>query len=194
MTKPKNFSDELRELRKTDEFFLGNVARSMREVRRQMRLTLSEMSERTGVSSSYISYFEQGKRFPSSTYLMALVREFNVNMNYLFYGELGNELFYEEPDEEDFVPDFGSNMRDVLKMLELMKKVPSVKYSMLEFFHNYTVRNTDIIEQGLRDWMIAEEGENWDKDDDEDDEEEREEDEYDEDDEDDAPEIPTPFS
>jgi len=125
----------------------GNINERIKAVREALECTLKTMQEKTGISTSYISDFERGKKFPSSKYLKELVNIFGVSSDYLFTGK--GEMFLKErtPWKEMF--DFGKFNDDVHEMLLYMKKVPNTMFAVLEFFTDYKVKKEEFLEKYL---------------------------------------------
>ena len=56
----------------------------LKELRRGKNVTLREMSEKTGLSSSTISNFERGCRKPSNKSLLILADYYGVSAEYIY--------------------------------------------------------------------------------------------------------------
>jgi Zn-dependent peptidase ImmA (M78 family)/transcriptional regulator with XRE-family HTH domain len=63
------------------------IANRLAEARARLDLTLAQVSEKTGIGSSSLSDFENGKRDPSSVQLVTLARFYHVPVGF-FYGEV----------------------------------------------------------------------------------------------------------
>lgn len=68
----------------------------LKKIRIALELKQSELATRIGVKASSISEIETGKYNPNYDILYALVREFQVNLYYLMFGE--GEMFLKEPE------------------------------------------------------------------------------------------------
>ncbi len=64
-------------------------------LRTELNLTLEKFGERLGVTKTAISYVEKGNRNLTEQMIKAICREFNVNYDWLVYGE--GEMFSELP-------------------------------------------------------------------------------------------------
>lgn len=62
------------------------IGTRIRDVRLFFRLKLNEMAEKCGLSVSYLSDIELGKKRPHIDLIMVLAQEFGVDLNYLFLG------------------------------------------------------------------------------------------------------------
>lgn len=67
----------------------------IKEVRTAMKLTLEGFGSRIGVTKVAISNIEKGNRSVTEQMRKAICREFNVNYDYLMYGE--GEMFSDIP-------------------------------------------------------------------------------------------------
>jgi transcriptional regulator with XRE-family HTH domain len=63
---------------------MGNVPLKIREERLKRNLTLEQLSEKTGISKSFLSQVERGKLYPSIASLMKIGHEFGVSVVSLF--------------------------------------------------------------------------------------------------------------
>jgi len=61
------------------------VGQRVREERRRVDLTLSDLSAKTGASVSTLSLYEQGTRFPTLQFLFNLGK-LGFDVDYIFYG------------------------------------------------------------------------------------------------------------
>lgn len=59
-------------------------------LRRQANMSQSELAQRLQVSPSAIGMYEQGRREPSVSILIALARCFRVSLDYLLTGEISS--------------------------------------------------------------------------------------------------------
>lgn len=57
-------------------------------LRRKLGLSQAELARRLGISPSAMGMYEQGRREPSGTTLVALARELQVTTDYLLTGDL----------------------------------------------------------------------------------------------------------
>ena len=65
------------------------------QLRTALNLTLEKFGERLGVTKTAISYVEKGNRNLTEQMIKAICREFNVNYDWLVYGD--GEMFSEPP-------------------------------------------------------------------------------------------------
>lgn len=125
----------------------GSIDERVKAVREALKYTLKTMQEKTGISTSYISDFERGKKFPSSKYIKKLVNTFGVSSDYLFTGK--GDMFLKDRTYWKEMYDFGKFNDDVHEMLFYMKKVPNTMFAVLEFFTDYKVKKEEFLEKYL---------------------------------------------
>ncbi|MCP5053055.1 MAG: helix-turn-helix domain-containing protein [bacterium] len=131
---------------KQDEKTLASeIGMRLREIRELLGRTLKEMQQLTGVSLSYISDFERGKKMPSSKYLKALALEFDISLDYVVKGY--GHMSMSENIEQSEIADFGKYSEDVVDLLTHMKKVPSTLFAMLSYFNTYKMEQQAFLEK-----------------------------------------------
>lgn len=112
----------------------------VREIRKSLKLTLEKFGEKLGVGKTAISKIEKGENTLTDQMTRSICREYNVNYDYLMYGE--GEMFSDLPktvldelcrqyDLDDFDKSlvemyiqFPKPLRDYLKnnLLDILKK------------------------------------------------------------------------
>jgi transcriptional regulator with XRE-family HTH domain len=65
---------------------MDTVGRRIRKLREDKRLTLDQLSERTGISKGFLSDAENGNRNVSSQNLLKIANELNASLDYLLRG------------------------------------------------------------------------------------------------------------
>ena len=120
-----------------------DIGLRLKAIREQLQVTADAVSKETGISRSYISDFERGFKLPTSKYLKYLNDHQNVNMNFVFSGEL--PMF--RPKGKDVPPNFGEFQKQVDAVLQLMAEMPYALYAVLEFVEKYKRLNKELIEQ-----------------------------------------------
>lgn len=99
----------------------------VRQIRKNLNLTMEKFGERLGVTRTAISNIESGNRGVTEQMFKAICREFNVSEEYLRTGE--GEMFRQLPEEEE-TADLVSDL------LEDGKNNPFYKI-ILEIMHTY---------------------------------------------------------
>ncbi len=82
-------------------------SKRLRELRKKLGLTQSQLAEKLGVSSSSIGMYEQGRREPDSAMLSRICSTLNVSIDYL----LGFERFDSHREVEDVIGEFTEILR-----------------------------------------------------------------------------------
>lgn len=85
----------------------------VREIRKSLNLTMEKFGERLGVTRTAISNIESGNRGVTDQMFKAICREFNVNEDYLRYGNC--DMFKKIPEEDEtaaIVSDLLENGKD----------------------------------------------------------------------------------
>lgn len=113
------------------------------ELRKFLNMSQTEFAESVGVSHSFMSQVEYGKNKPGYTFFKNIFLEYHVNPEYLFTGK--GEIF---PDaEKEKREDYGEHTDRVYEMLDYIKNVPLVKFSVLQFYTNFSYQHKDEIAQ-----------------------------------------------
>lgn len=92
----------------------------IKELRKQLGLTLEEFSKRVGVTRGAIGHLEKGERTLTNQMFLAICREFGVNEEWLRTGE--GEMFLLPMDEEavyvsELLEDTDNPLYDLIKAI-----------------------------------------------------------------------------
>ncbi len=120
MDKKEEFTDEL-----------SALGKRLRAIRRKRELKLSEMGERIGLSKSYLSDIELGKKNPGAEFFLKIAKKFNVSMDYLFLGVGEMFLKGEEKSGGSEAYDFKGDLDTVGKFVWLMENSPFFESTMM---------------------------------------------------------------
>ncbi|HLP46316.1 MAG TPA: helix-turn-helix transcriptional regulator [Candidatus Kapabacteria bacterium] len=136
--------EEDKDLNKKPEDF----AWRLRAIRKTLQLRQSDFADRLKVSGPALSEIENGKYKPGYDFIYNLVKEFQVNLYYLLFGE--GEMF------RDPLGSYGNragklsvNAPDIRNFLENFERSPFVQYSVLAHFRSLMLRDREIIEQDI---------------------------------------------
>lgn len=135
-----------RKLEKND-FPKKVIGQRLRKVRDLLGLTLELMRLETGISKSYISDFERGKKTPSSKYLFHLSHKFNVSLDYVFKGK-GDPIVSADSGMISQYR-FGRYEPEVVDLLDHINSIPSVLFAVMEFFTEYKENKSEFISDYL---------------------------------------------
>ena len=127
---------------------LTEIGARLRQVREELEFTLENMSRAAGISKSYISDFERGKKIPASKYLFRLNRAFNVNLNYVLSGK--GPLFFSADSEKNPAYSFGKYEDEIDDLLFHIIHIPNALFAVLQFFSEYKENMADFIDAYLK--------------------------------------------
>lgn len=124
------------------------VGNRIRQIRTALHLQQKEFAVRMGIAGASLSEIENGKYKPGYDFLYNAVKEFNVNLYYLLFGE--GDMF-RNPMEAmaDRAGKFAVNIPEVRSFIDSFERSPFVQYSMLAHFRTLMLRDREIIEQDI---------------------------------------------
>ena len=123
----------------------AETGKRLSELRKMHDLTILELAEKSGLSKAMISETEAGKNKPSPNLMLALIKLFNVNINWLLTGE--GEIYHTtgKPQQK---PGTGGEFNDLYyDLLWHLENTPVVRYSVLGFFGEYMHKYKDRIDK-----------------------------------------------
>ncbi|MCX6582810.1 MAG: helix-turn-helix transcriptional regulator [Candidatus Aminicenantes bacterium] len=124
-----------------------DIGRRLKSIRDALGYTLDRVYKETGISRSYISEFERGRKLATSKYLKFLIDTHNVNLNFVFTGK--GEMFISHQDRQPELYDFGKFDEEIKDLLFHITNVPNAMYEVLGHFSEYKMRKADLIKQAL---------------------------------------------
>lgn len=136
MTKINNPEDKYQE-----------IGRRLKSIRDALGYTLDRVYKETGISRSYISEFERGRKLATSKYLKFLVDTHNVNLNFIFTGK--GEMFISNQERQPELYEFGKFDSEIKDLLYHITHIPNAMYEVLGHFSEYKLRKADLIKQSL---------------------------------------------
>jgi len=123
----------------------AETGKRLSELRKMHDLTILELSKKSGLSKAMISETEAGKNKPSPNLMLALIKLFNVNINWLLTGE--GEI-YQKPGEVKQKPAVEGEFNDLYyDLLWHLENTPVVRYSVMGFFSEYMHKYRDRIDK-----------------------------------------------
>lgn len=118
----------------------------LKKLRKELELTQQEFSDKIGVSRSNIGKYESGISEPSSAVLSLICREFNVNEDWLRYGN-----------GEMFLPvDRNADIAKLTKQL-LNEETNSFKNRFVSMLANLTVEEWEFLEKKAKELFCVDE-------------------------------------
>ncbi len=115
----------------------------VRELRKSNNLTLKNLSERTGLSVSYLSDIERGKTDPSLNTIEALSHALDISIQFLLSGvelieetKLSNlpEGLQALIEDDEFSDEINSDWVDLLSKIQMRGKRPQTKREWMELY------------------------------------------------------------
>ena len=123
------------------------IGKRLKEVRKELRLTLEELSEKTGLSTSGISIIETGVKKPSSVYMQELSQQLNVDINWVLTGV--GTMF--KP-ETVLNLKFGEDNILIRELIFYIENVPFARHDILRYFHKFKRENKDLLKEAEAAW------------------------------------------
>lgn len=124
-----------------------DIGRRLKSIRDAIGYTLDRVYKETGISRSYISEFERGRKLATSKYLKFLIESHNVNLNFVFSGK--GEMFISHQERQPELYDFGKFDSEIKDLLFHITHIPNAMYEVLGHFSEYKLRKADLIKQSL---------------------------------------------
>ncbi|MCP5054764.1 MAG: helix-turn-helix transcriptional regulator [bacterium] len=127
----------------------------LKKLRKSLKLTQKEFSEKIDVAPSYISEIESSKTRPGFEFLSKLFHTYQVNPLYLFEGTEPVFLTNFPVSSPLHSPTSGESTgsdEDVNELLWFMKRSKAVKFSILEHFSRYKSQYKDLINDQIAEY------------------------------------------
>jgi transcriptional regulator with XRE-family HTH domain len=127
------------------------IGKRIREIRKHLKYKQKVFAVEVGVTPSYLSEIEIGRKSPGMELMLAMVNKFNVDIRYLFHGE-GD--YFRKTDKDKIhstgpeVPDDTWSAED--RLAWLIVNIPLVRYAMLEHFIGYSYDKKKLIDVEIK--------------------------------------------
>jgi len=122
------------------EIDLEAIGKRLKEARKKINCTLSEMNEMCGVAKSTLSEMEAGLKKPHHLYLYLLSTKYNININWIFSGKGSMFLDFE------IKLDFGEDNKIIKELFHLLGKFPVLRYEILRHYLVFKADNKDLFD------------------------------------------------
>ncbi len=106
-----------------------DFGRMIRQQRLMIPLTLQEMTQKSGVSPSYLGRIERGERFPSATILQKIAEPLGFDVNELF--ALAGYLPQQPSTISEAQPDYSANHVDPYVYRVLAQEPASIQRAVI---------------------------------------------------------------
>ena len=133
---------------------IKDVGLRVKAVRDKLNLKQGAYAKQLGISQSFLSYIEKGKRKPSYELLLSLLSILNINLHWLVSG--AGDMFNPDTNQEQQLKEKFSRLFPGVpqdqEVLELVKnlEVPIIKNALLEKYLLYRKRYEDFIREHHR--------------------------------------------
>jgi transcriptional regulator with XRE-family HTH domain len=126
-----------------------DIGRRLSKIRSSLGLSQQRMATLLNTGKMSLNRNERGQNYPNGGTLYELANQFNVSLDWLFLGR-GNMFIgveeVEEPKSEE-VKSSDLFERDVEELLDHMRRIPLVRYSVLDHFHRFKIENKAFIDK-----------------------------------------------
>jgi transcriptional regulator with XRE-family HTH domain len=125
---------------------MREVGKRLKELRKHLNLTQTELGKQLGIKGSAVGKQERGEALPSTRGLQILASRYNASIDYLLCNR--GTLFY---DKDDLNRPGSKRVMDgeVEELFSLMARVPLVRNSVMAYFQRFMIENRDVIEKEL---------------------------------------------
>jgi len=125
------------------------VSARVRAIRKALDLNQKEFAQRLQAAGSSVSDVENGKYTPNFDMIRDLVKKFNVNIDYLMFGE--GEMFI-KPGRELFLglEDLANRNEGVRKFLDYFEKSAIFRYKVMGTAEELLIDNLQGIQQEIK--------------------------------------------
>jgi len=121
----------------------------VREVRHELAMTQAEFAEKLDLSAAALSEIENDKYKPGHDFFYNMVKEFKVNLYYLYFGK-GDMFIGIKEGGKEVVADFAVKNSEVEKFLWYFERSPIVQYFILGQFRRFFRKEQEEIEQDIK--------------------------------------------
>ncbi len=120
----------------------------IKTAREQLRLSQREMAKQMGISASYFSEIEAGKKPPGGEFFYKLIHLLNINPIYLFLG-IGKMFMPQGMKDIEDGFDFDGDLEDMDSLFWLMKRSKFLENTILGYAGKIIIENEKVIKLGL---------------------------------------------
>ena len=103
--------------KKNHEKLAIEIGKRLEELREEWALDRYKMSLRTGVAESTYYKYEKGLIFPGYSVMLKLLKDFNISINWLFFGQ-GPKHFISENELEQMTSEVSEPLQERITQLE----------------------------------------------------------------------------
>lgn len=124
------------------------VPARIKTAREQLKLSQREMAKQMGISSSYFSEIESGKKKPGAEFLIKMACLFNISSDYLLHGKGNMYMPQGAIDIEDGF-DFDRELKDMDSLFWLMRRSNFLENTVMGYAAKVIHENKRLIKLGV---------------------------------------------
>lgn len=105
---------------------MSGVGERIRQRRQELGWTQDQLAQKAGISKSFLSELENGKRSVSANNLLDIARALGVSIDFLMTGEVSEKAVAEVPIPASlarFAAEEGLSFRQTLMLLDMQKQI-----------------------------------------------------------------------
>ena len=125
------------------------VGNRIRQIRKALNLKGKEFAPRLNISGPSLSDLEKGKYYPNFEFLINISREFNVNLDYLIFGE--GDMFMSPGSRTDFglLKELINSSGIVSKFITYFERSGIMRFFLLSKFKEKIILEKEIIDKEI---------------------------------------------
>jgi transcriptional regulator with XRE-family HTH domain len=132
-----------------NETIKETISDRIKKIRNMLNIKGKDFAPRLKISGPSLSEIENGKYYPNFEFIYNIVREFNVNLYYLIFGE-GN-MFIEPGKRTDMgiLEELVSNNKNIRRFIYYFERSEIIRYFILSEFKQKLLMDKELIEKDL---------------------------------------------
>jgi transcriptional regulator with XRE-family HTH domain len=132
-----------------DEVNKNTVGYRIKQIRKALNIKGKDFAPRIKISGPSLSEIEKGKYYPNFEFLVNIVKEFNVNLYYLVFGE--GEMFVEPGKRTDMLllEELASSSSHIRKFLYYFERSDIIRFFILSQFKHKLMLDKEMIEKEI---------------------------------------------
>lgn len=132
-----------------NETDLAAVGERIKLIRRKLNLKQKDLAHLLNISGASLSEIEKGKYFPNFEIVKTLNRQFNINLNYIFFGE-GEMLIRPGSVTWPRLEELASNSEDIRKFIYYFEQSAIFRYDQLSKAEDFLLDHGPKIEKEIQ--------------------------------------------
>lgn len=128
---------------------IEDIALRIKAARTELKISQRQMAIQMGMSSSYFSEIESGRKRPGAEFFLKSAHLFNINPNYLFLGN-GKMFLPEQGKNGEGAFNFDREIETVDSLVWLMERSLFLRNSIMGYASKLILKNEDTIKLGMK--------------------------------------------